>query len=948
MSRKSLPPAGILVFLALACGDDSVTPTPPPPPPPPPDVVVTKVELAASATTLTAIGASVNLTLTARDQNGAVVTGVTPTWSTSNASAVTVADGKATAVANGTAVITAKVGQASGQVSLIVQQEVASVTVTPSDWSPTALQTRQQFTAEAHDANNHVVPNTVISWYSDDEQTATISATGEATAVAIGNTVIGAVVASDTGTAAVKVTQVLATIEVTPTSWQPTAVGLEQQLTAVGNDANGQPLSDWMAEWQSSDTSVVSVSAAGLMRSMSQGNATVSISSSGKSSQVAVLVAQEVHDVKVNPDSAILYQIGDTLTLAAVATDQNGSPIPSVAFTWQTANPAVATVSANGLVTATAAGNAVITASGMGKSATAMIEVRAAAPPPIISVQIFPEQWTPGTLGERFTFAATVINADNHQVANAPLSWQSSDPSIATVDAEGQVTAIKAGSVTITVTSGGLHSSANVDVDPTGALSDGVVWTVFAPYIIESPAYISGGVLYTPATSKSGQPEWRILADDGVAAFQWEGTRIAVLRDVSGGVGTLVVRDRNTEWVTLGVANVRQFQLEGNRIGVLLSNGTVRIKTGIYGGWTNVADGVAKFQLEGNRIGLLGTDGSFRVRDGMSGNFTMLVNSQANALDFQLEGNRIGILQQGNQFRMKDGIQGPWWVLDAGTAASFQLEGNRIAVLKTNGELRAKDGPSGPWSVIATTNITKYQLDGNRIGVMRGNGDFFVTEGLDGAWWKFAEGNAVDFHLHKGRVARLLTGNRIHVKTGNLTAPWEDYNVGRTVTHLHAAVAVPMNPHRTRRDTYLAKLNECDNDAECSPTAYIPPPSVTLVPVPYYGFNCGAGRGTSNPNKIVDGMDYACWHHDGQKTEYWYNHISLVGDLPGACIVKYALDNARMTRNGVELHPGTEAYKVAWGNFPTTASAIYLYSAITSTCGANTMENFITETSLGL
>src|SRR5690606_9896626 len=146
MSKHHLVPLAYLALFVAACSSDTVSPTPP-------EAVVAKVDVAASASTMNAVGATVTLTATARDQNGDVVSGVTPTWTSSNPAVVNVdASGKATAVANGTAAVSAKVGQVSGQVTLNVQQVVVAVAVEPETWSPTALGSTQQFEAIARDA----------------------------------------------------------------------------------------------------------------------------------------------------------------------------------------------------------------------------------------------------------------------------------------------------------------------------------------------------------------------------------------------------------------------------------------------------------------------------------------------------------------------------------------------------------------------------------------------------------------------------------------------------------------------------------------------------------------------------------------------------------------------------------------------------------------------------
>src|SRR5690606_19936094 len=140
-----------------------------------------------------------------------------------------------------------------------------------------------------------------------------------------------------------------------------------------------------------------------------------------------------------------------------------------------------------GVITAVSPGVVIVSASASGKSGNTTIEVRASPPPGFKSVTISPEQWTATQVGTRYTFAVEVINDDDQEVIDAPVTWTSSDPTVASVDAQGEVTALKAGAVTITARAGIRESTARVDVDLTGALSGGVVWTVYPALTVESP-----------------------------------------------------------------------------------------------------------------------------------------------------------------------------------------------------------------------------------------------------------------------------------------------------------------------------------------------------------------------------------------------------------------------------------------------------------------------------
>ena len=150
-----------------------------------------------------------------------------------------------------------------------------------------------------------------------------------------------------------------------------------------------------------------------------------------------------VTDVILSQDKADLTKAAETLQLTATV---KPSYADNKTITWKSSDEKVATVDKDGKVTAVANGTATITAtSADGKhSATATIIVK-----------IAPEKLTLTTenkmltkIGDSLQITAKV-EPDN---AYDKLIWKSSDEKVATVDAEGKVTAVGNGEATITAT----------------------------------------------------------------------------------------------------------------------------------------------------------------------------------------------------------------------------------------------------------------------------------------------------------------------------------------------------------------------------------------------------------------------------------------------------------------------------------------------------------------
>lgn len=142
-------------------------------------------------------------------------------------------------------------------------------------------------------------------------------------------------------------------------------VGESVSLTATASDGSA-------IVWSSSDEAVATVTN-GVVTGVAAGSARIIASSGDVSAECAVTVTaaqvEEPDYVRISISVVILnVEVGETRTIKAIAAD--GSEL-----TWESSNPAVATVS-DGLVTAVAKGSAVISAKSGENSATCAVHVR--------------------------------------------------------------------------------------------------------------------------------------------------------------------------------------------------------------------------------------------------------------------------------------------------------------------------------------------------------------------------------------------------------------------------------------------------------------------------------------------------------------------------------------------------------------------------------------------
>lgn len=237
---------------------------------------------------------------------------------------------------------------------------------------------------------------------------------------------------------------------------QPAAemiIGETVQLSAtvLPSDATDKSIT-----WASSKQSVATVSGSGKVTAVAEGVSTITATAGGKYASCTVTVSKgyvAVTSVTLNKTELTLEK-GKTETLTATV---NPSDATDQTVTWSSSKTDVATVDANGKVTATAGGSAIISAKAGDKQATCTVTVSV----PVESIALDRESLT---LEEEAT-TTLVATVKPDDATDKTVAWFSSNNEIATVDETGKVTAIKAGEATITAKAGEKTAACKVTVN---------------------------------------------------------------------------------------------------------------------------------------------------------------------------------------------------------------------------------------------------------------------------------------------------------------------------------------------------------------------------------------------------------------------------------------------------------------------------------------------------
>jgi uncharacterized protein YjdB len=221
-------------------------------------------------------------------------------------------------------------------------------------------------------------------------------------------------------------------LSVTPLAIAP---GEAVQASGAPIGGNGSPVSHPRRQlaWRSSNDSVATVTAGGLIQGVSPGRARITASSDGKSSTVEITVRPTPVKQVVISSRAPIVRLSPSVTglLGVTVLDTAGRALGNRPPTWTSLEPAVATVTSVGVVTPRAVGSARIVASvdtglapAVGRVADT-VTVRVTLMP-VASVRIAPRAPTVYT-GQTLQFTATVIDSLQNVVTDRRVVWSTGD-----------------------------------------------------------------------------------------------------------------------------------------------------------------------------------------------------------------------------------------------------------------------------------------------------------------------------------------------------------------------------------------------------------------------------------------------------------------------------------------------------------------------------------------
>ena len=248
----------------------------------------------------------------------------------------------------------------------------------------------------------------------------------------------------------------------TSVSISPDSVDLHEKgetttLKAYGKAGEGKSTNIVAVDWTSSDPSVATVEE-GKVTALKSGQTviTAAVGNVKGSCKVTVFIAQSV---EVSPSPVEMVGIQQQATLSATVKDDNGKVAPGAVVFWKVHPQGIVAVS-EGKLTSLAPGTAKVTAEHAGVSTTVDVTVKL---PDFAKLSVTPEKQLLGP-GEGLKFTATPLDAAGKEVPMVPVTWSTTDEKVATVTADGVVTAVAKGKAKLMATSGTKSASADLIV----------------------------------------------------------------------------------------------------------------------------------------------------------------------------------------------------------------------------------------------------------------------------------------------------------------------------------------------------------------------------------------------------------------------------------------------------------------------------------------------------
>ena len=275
----------------------------------------------------------------------------------------------------------------------------------------------------------------IATWKSDNKEVAKVNQSGEVEGVAPGTAVITATIGEYSASFEMVVK---GKPEIAIEGANFTTIGGTLELAAVGQYLEAG------ITWTSSDASVATVDASGVVTGIAKGTTTITAECEGFTAEKEVTV----YATKVVISGPTSVYVGEEIELTV--TIEEAPEEKEYTFTWSSSLDSSAVVN-NGKVIGIQEGSVTITAEAEGFKGTYEVEV-------VLRKEVTISGELAIDLGDTGKLELSLLNLAG------TATWASADTSIATVDENGVVTGVKIGKTTISATVDGVTGTVEIEV----------------------------------------------------------------------------------------------------------------------------------------------------------------------------------------------------------------------------------------------------------------------------------------------------------------------------------------------------------------------------------------------------------------------------------------------------------------------------------------------------
>jgi hypothetical protein len=489
-----------------------------------------------------------------------------PVWTVTNPSVVAlgVEPGLSIAQAPGQSLLIASYAGISDTARLTVSPVGVLFLIPQPQMALSAIGATGAASAIVTDARGTQVSGVAIAFSSSAPSVGTVSAAGLVTAIGAGTAFIRLQTAGSLRDS-IRLTVTLPQTDITVSSltlakhqFASDAIGDTLSLAATARTASGTVVNASSSiVYRSLDPSIVMVGPTGAGWTVSAGTGRLVASVGTVSDTATVTVQPTATSIRLNVATASFAALGQTATLVATPLDRLGSPVVGAPITWASSNPAVASVTAAGLVTGLTNGTTIITASSGALSAIATVTVALPAPVPA-ALAFVSRTGVLTAINDTLRLLALARDASGTVLSTVP-TYRVIEQLYATVDATGLVTSKGTAVIHIVASVGTLTDTATltlsqvaVRITPARAVDSVTVGDSIAPGF---SAYDSRGnyISTVPALSTTA-PSIARVSGSRVVGVALGTTTVTGTLDGATGQSSIVVRAAP---VVLGVTTLR-------------------------------------------------------------------------------------------------------------------------------------------------------------------------------------------------------------------------------------------------------------------------------------------------------------------------------------------------------------------------------------------------------